>query len=278
MIEQPFRIQNSSGDGITGDLRYVDDGSTKPLLVVCHGFTAHKDWGPFPYFGKRLAALGFASIVFNFSHNGIGNDFRKFTEYDKFSRNTIGKELEDLRGVLDAVWHGEIGDKILDRGRVGVVGHSRGGGVAMLYASLDKRVRAAAAWSTVATFFRYTPHQREIWEREGCLPVTIRSMQTKLRYGIEMLRDLEANRERYDLVKAVGQLRIPLLLVHGEADMAVRPAEAEKLFGASNKSMTELILLPRAGHMFGVRSGSTKSTPIVEYVTELTAKWFHVHL
>jgi pimeloyl-ACP methyl ester carboxylesterase len=277
MIEKPFRIRNSSGDVITGDLRYVDDGLIRPVLVVCHGFTAHKDWGPFPFFGKRLAALGFATIVFNFSHNGIGDNFKKFTEYDRFSRNTIGKELEDLRGVINAIGRGELGDKILDRHRIGLVGHSRGSGVAMLYASLDDRVRAVTAWSTVATFFRHTPHQREMWEREGYLPVTIRSMRTKLRYGIEVLRDLEANREKYDLVKAVKQLRIPLLLVHGEADVSVKPAEAERLFEASDKSRTELIVVPHVGHMFGVKSGSTKSTPAVEHITELTAKWFHVH-
>jgi len=277
MVEQPFRIQNSSGDLITGDLRFTDDGLIKPLLVICHGFTAHKDWGPFPYFGKRLASLGFASIVFNFSHNGIGENFKKFTEYDKFSRNTIGKELEDLRALLDAVERGGVGAGVVDRTRIGLVGHSRGGGVAMLHASLDKRVRAVSAWSTVATFFRYTPHQREIWVREGYLPVTIRSMQTKLRYGIEMLRDLEANREKYDLVSSVQKINVPLLLVHGEADVSVKPAEAEKLFEASNKSLTELVLVPHVGHMFGVKSGATKSTPTVEHITELTAKWFHLH-
>lgn len=152
MVEQSFRIQNSSGDVISGDLRYVDDSTAKPLLVVCHGFNAHKDWGPFPLFGRRFAALGFASVVFNFSHNGIGDNFKKFTEYDKFSRNTIGKELEDLRALLDAVESGEVGNGTVDRRRVGLVGHSRGGGVAMLHASLDERVRAVAAWSTVATF------------------------------------------------------------------------------------------------------------------------------
>lgn len=278
MVEHAFRIHNSSGDVIAGDLRYLDNGNAKPLIIICHGFTAHKDWGPFPYFGKQFAALGFASIVFNFSHNGIGDDFTKFTEYDKFSHNTIGKELEDLQAVIDEVESGEVGGTFIDRGRTGLVGHSRGGGIATLYASLDKRIKAVAAWSTVATFFRYTPHQREMWERDGYLPVTIRSMQTKLRYGIEVLRDLEANKEKYDLAEAVQRLRIPLLLVHGEADVAVKPTEAEKLFAVSDKSKTELVIVPHAGHMFGVKSGATKSTPVLEHITELTAKWFHLHL
>jgi uncharacterized protein len=278
MVEQPFRIQNPSSDIITGDFRFVDDGSVKPLLIICHGFTAHKDWGPFPYFGRRFASLGFATIVFNFSHNGMGNDFRKLTEVERFSRNTIGKELEDLQSVIDASESGEIGGNVVETKRIGVVGHSRGGGVSILHASLDARVKAVAAWSTVATFFRYTQHQRDLWEMQGFLPVTIRSVRTKLRYGIEVLRDLEANLERYDLVKAVHRLAVPLLLVHGEADLSVKLAEAQKLYEVSDKTKTEFVPIEHAGHMFGVRSGSTKSTPVLEHVTDLTAKWFHLHI
>jgi dipeptidyl aminopeptidase/acylaminoacyl peptidase len=103
-------------------------------------------------------------------------------------------------------------------------------------------------------------------------------MKTRLRYGIEMLRDLEANKEKYDLVKAVQRLNVPLLLVHGQVDVTVKPVEAEKLFEASDRSRTELVMIDHAGHMFGVKSGSTKSTHDVERVAELTAQWFHRHL
>ena len=258
IVELAFSVKNSSGDTIAGDLRYIDDGRLKPVLLVCHGFTAHKDWGPFPQFGKQFARLGFASIVFNFSHNGISNNARKFTELEKFSRNTIGKELEDLRTVVDAVESREIGPSFVDSSRIALVGHSRGGGVSLLYASFDTRVKAIAAWSTVASFFRYTQHQKEEWERQGFLPITIRSMKTRLRYGIEVLRDLERNREKYDLVKAVQRLTVPLLILHGEADVSVKPEEARKLYEASDKSKTEFMLIPHAGHMFGVKSGATK--------------------
>jgi pimeloyl-ACP methyl ester carboxylesterase len=278
MVEQSFRIQNASGEDFAGDLRYVDDGRAKPLLVICHGFTAHKDWGPFPYFGRKFAELGFASIVFNFSHNGIGSDAKKFTELERFSRNTIGKELEDLRAVIDAVELEKVGSGAVDTSRIGLVGHSRGGGVAILLASLDPRVKAVAGWSTVATFFRYTSHQKELWEKQGYMPVTIRSLQTKLRYGIEVLQDLEANKGKYDLIKAVQRLTAPLLLVHGEADVTVRPVEAQKLFEASDRSKTELVLVEHTGHMYGVKSGSSKPNRAIEHITDMTAKWFHLHL
>lgn len=278
MVELPFRIRNSSGDAIAGDVRYVDDGGHRPLVIVCHGFTAYKDWGPFPFLGWKFAEEGFASVVFNFSHNGISGDFKRLEDGERFSRNTITKELEDLGAVIDAIESGEIGEGRIEKSRIGVAGHSRGAGIAILHSSLDARVKAVAAWSTISTFHRYTEHQKELWEQQGFLPVTIRSVKTKLRYGIEMLRDLEAHREMYDLVGAVRRLKVPMLLVHGEADVTVKPAEAEKLFEASDKSKTELVMIEHAGHMFGVKSGSAKSTPEIEHVVELTARWFHRHL
>ena len=278
VIESPFNLRNESGDVITGDFRYPEGGAALPLLIVCHGFTAHKDWGPFPYFGRRFAALGFASAVFNFSHNGMGSGSKRFTELQKFSRNTIGKELEDVGGILRAAVEGRLGAAIIDHSRIGIVGHSRGGGVAILYASREPRIRGVAAWSTVATFHRYTPHQREVWEHQGFLPVTVRGLRTRLRYGIEVLRDLEANREAYDIPRAVRALNVPLLLVHGAADVSVRPAEPESLYAVAERSRTEYVLLEGTGHTFGAKHPYRHGSPAVDHCVELTARWFHMFI
>lgn len=278
IVEHSFRIVNSSGDTISGDLRYEDGSGPRPPLLICHGFTAHKDWGPFPYFGEKFARLGFASIVFNFSHNGIGENFRRFSEIEKFARNTIGKELEDVRGVLDAVTGGEIGPGICDPARIGIVGHSRGGGVAILAGSYDPRVQAVSAWSTVGTFFRFTQHQRETWEREGYLPVKIRSAPTKLRYGLELLRDLDAKREFYDLKNAVRRLQVPLLLVHGAEDVSVKPKEAEELYAVADHAKSVLVILDHVGHSYGATSPFRGTNQTIEQITDLTAHWFKRHL
>jgi dienelactone hydrolase len=278
LIEQPFSLANASGDVVRGDLRYAGVPGGRGVLLICHGFTAHKDWGPFPYFGRRLAELGFVTIVFNFSHNGIGTNFKRFTEAEKFSRNTIGKELEDLRAVIDALTEGRLGNTVVDPSRIGLIGHSRGGGVAILSASRDHRIKGVAAWSSVSTFHRYTPHQKQAWERAGFLPVTIRGVRTHLRFGVEVLRDLEANRLTYDLREAVRRLRVPLLILHGGADVSVKPHEPEELYAAADASRTKYVILEGVGHSYGAPHPYHGHHPAVERVIELTARWFHPFL
>ena len=265
-------------DPVAHCLQHDQTNVKRPVIIICHGFTAHKDWGPFPYFGRRFADDGFVSIVFNFSHNGIGNNPTRFTEFEKFSRNTIGKELEDVRAIVDAVSSGEVGGDVVDSSRIGIVGHSRGAGVAIVSASFDDRIRSVAAWSGVSTFFRYTQHQQEVWEKQGYIPVTIKSSQTRLRFGIEVLRDLEANKEAYNISKAVQKLDVPLLLVHGKVDVSVKPKEAEDLFSVADKSRTELILLDHVGHMYGAKHPFKEPNPTIEHITDMTARWFQLHL
>jgi len=278
LVERSFSITNPSGDSISGDVRFLDDPAKKAVIVVCHGFTAFKDWGPFPHFGREFARLGFVSVVFNFSHNGIAPGKKKFSEFEKFSRNTIGKELEDVRAVVDAVAEGRVAEESADVTSIGIVGHSRGGGIALLSASNDPRIRAAAGWSTVATFQRYTDHQQQLWEREGYLPVSLKASRTRLRFGLEVLRDLQANKDRYDIHAAVRRLRIPLLLVHGAEDVSVKLREPESLYDVSDKARTQLVVLEHVGHIYGAKHPFGETNPAIEHIIGLTARWFHSHL
>ncbi len=278
VLEHPFRLNNPSGDVISGDLRVREGTRSAPAAIICHGFTAFKDWGPFPYIGRRFAEHGFVSVAFNFSHNGIGENFRKFTEFEKFSTNTIGKEIEDLRSIVGALRDGRLGAGVADTGKIAVIGHSRGGAIAILSAAEDDRIGAVSAWATVATVYRYSAHQKELWERQGYLPISIRASRTRLRFGLSVLRDLEANRDRYDLEKAMRRLRIPVLFVHGKADVSVRPEEPMRLYEASDKSRTEIVLLDHVGHTYGAKHPFRGHNPAVDNVVDLTAHWLSLHL
>jgi dipeptidyl aminopeptidase/acylaminoacyl peptidase len=274
LLERPFRLSTASGDIVRGDIRYRDDGGLKPVVLICHGFNTNKDWGPFPYLGKRLAEEGFCTIVFNFSHNGVG-DGSAFSGYDRFAHNTPGKELVDVQAILNALSQGELGNGVADRERVGMAGHSRGGGISILTAADDRRVRAVVAWSTISAFLRYTPEERTQWIKTGYLPLRYGSSRTLLRYNVSVLHDLEQNAERYDLVGGVRRLKVPLLFVHGSDDDIVSHEEAQELFDAADKSMSRLVLLPGAGHTYGVVHPFSGTTPATETLIAQTVEWFN---
>ena len=282
IIEHVFHVSTPSGVELYGDIRWKKEmsdsaGRKLPVIIVCHGFKAFKDWGPFPAIGRYFAESGFVSIVFNFSHNGIGKNFRKFSEREKFSVNTFSLELEDVNSILDAISMRRFDCRFMDSSKIGIVGHSRGGGIAIIKAREDKRITAVAAWSTVSHFDRYTESQRERWREKGYVGLPTINPDSLFRLRTDLLDDLEKNGERLNIKNAVHYLGKPLLLIHGTADLPVPIDEVKSLYEISDKTMTELILLKGIGHMYGARHPYVKPAPAMSRVLELTTAWFHKH-
>jgi len=283
IIERLFQLSTPSGADLYGDIRWraktpeVQDGKL-PVIIVCHGFKAFKDWGPFPAIGRHFAEAGFVSIVFNFSHNGIGKNFRKFSEREKFSINTFSLELDDVTTILDAVSNHRIDCPLIDKSNIGIVGHSRGGGIAIIKGSEDGRIKAVAGWSTVSYFNRYTEGQRKRWREKGYVGIPSINPESLFRLRTDLLDDLEKNGERLNIKRAVHDLSKPLLLIHGTADIPVPIDEVKSLYEESDKTITELILLDGVGHMYGARHPYNKPAPTMNRVLDLTSTWFHKYL
>lgn len=278
VVDHPFRILNASGNPIRGDLRYTDDGRRKPLILICHGFNTSKDWGPFPFCGISLAESGFATIVFNFSHNGVGEGSAVCTDYRAFSRNTPGRELEDIQAVLRAVSSGEIGGEVIDPDRIGMAGHSRGAGMSILTAASDQRIRAVVAWSTVSAFLRVSPDERARWVERGYHPLRYGLMRTMLRYDRSVLDDMDAHRSRYDLEAAARTLNVPTLFIHGDSDSIVPVDETLQLFHHSEDVPRKLEIVKGADHTYGTVHPFAGSTPELNRMLQLTSEWFHTSL
>jgi len=280
LVERPFQLTTPSGAQLYGDIRWKANNPDpkRPVIIVCHGFKAFKDWGPFPAIGRFFAEAGFVSLVFNFSHNGIGRDFRKFSEQKKFSINSFSLELDDLDTILAAIGSDQLNCPAIDQSIIGIVGHSRGGGVAIIKAHEDHRIKAVAGWSTVAYFDRYTDGQRKRWREKGFVELPSINPLSIFRLSTAILDDLEENKERLNIFRAVEKLHKPLLLIHGTADMPVPIEEAKKLYEVSDRTMTEFISLEGVGHMYGARHPYKKESPTMTHVLELTSAWFHKHL
>ena len=79
-----------------------NENMMSPCLIYVHGFKGFKDWGFIPYVGDYFSTRGFFVITFNFSHNGVGESLTEFNELEKFAKNTVSLEVEELTEIIDA--------------------------------------------------------------------------------------------------------------------------------------------------------------------------------
>ena len=276
--ELPFWVENARGDAVDGDVRFVADGGRKPVIVFCHGFKGFKDWGPFPEWGRRLAKAGFVSVHMNFSYNGVHRDRpTEFTELEKFAENTFTRELDDLQAVLDAVEEGTLPDAPIDPDRIGLIGHSRGGGTVILQAERDDRVGTLVTWSSVSTFVdRFTDEQIQDWERQGYTEIVNSRTGQVMRLNKGLYDDAMAHRDVLDVRGAAERIDVPWLVVHARDDEAVDFGAAETLAGATD---TAELMEAEGGHTFGGAHPFEGPVPeSLATVWDRTIDFFRLHL
>ena len=277
-MRKSFNLVNSSEEKIQGDIRYREGEKNAPVIVICHGFKGFKDWGFFPVLAERLADDGYVTITFNFSRNGIGADPNNFTELEQFAKNTYSHELSDLKTLIDAIASGDIGKNIIDPEKIGLLGHSRGGGVALLYASGDERIQCVATWSAIARVERYSDDVIKQWEKEGYIEMENKRTNQMMRLNKEFIDDIKKNSKKLNILKAAEKLEVPTMIVHGDSDESVPVAEANEIFEHLDGFGNELEIIEGGMHTFGIRHPVEGVTPEFEIVVDLTEVFFDKNL
>lgn len=276
----PFTIETPAGQTLHGLVDLPDNApGERPVVVICHGFKGFMEWGFFPYLATLLAERGFVAVRFNVAGTGQQPGDDLVTDPEAFKANTHSRELADLLAVLEAL--GEtIAPGRVDRHKIGLVGHSRGGGNAILAASHAPwcdRIRALVTWASVATFDRYSPQEKEAWRRDGSYPVVNARTGQQLALGIDLLEDLEQHGSELDILAAASRLRAPWLIVHGSGDESVALESANRLAGAAG-GKKELLILEEANHTFGSRHPFVGPTPHLIQALNATQTWFRRYL
>jgi dienelactone hydrolase len=258
------------------DVRAGGRNTPRPAVVVLHGFKGFKDWGMFPPLAERMARAGLTAVTFNASGSGV-DDTGEFTRPDRFGHNTFSAELDDLRRVVDALAAGELG--AAPPTAIGLLGHSRGGGIAVLSAARDPRVRALATWAAISSVERWSPAEQAAWRAAGVQEVTNTRTGQRLPLYTDVLDDIAAHAiGALDIMGAAARLTVPWLLVHGTADEAVSHLEAEALHAASGSPHTKFLPVDGAGHTFGAAHPWHGDTPHFREAADATLAWFATHL
>ena len=256
------------------DVRAGGRTSPRPAVLVLHGFKGFKDWGMFPPFAERLAQAGFTAVSPNLSGSGV-DDAGDFTLPERFGHNTFSAELQDASRVIDALIRGDLG--VPPPSTLGVVGHSRGGGIGVLQAARDHRIRALVTWAAISRVERWPEPQRKAWRAAGQTEILNSRTGQILPLYTDVLDDIERNAAALDIGAAAARLTIPWLIVHGTQDESVGFSEAESLKAAGRRS-ARLLPVEGGGHTFGALHPWRSSTPELTTVFHETLAWLTTHL
>lgn len=255
---------DSAGNTLRGTL-HVPDGASgrRPAIVTCHGFGGSSNGAGHPELGRALERAGYVVLRFDFRGCSASGGER--------GRIICLEEVEDLRNAITFVQSHER----VDPDRIGVIGASLGGSVAIYAAAIDPSIRVCAANGSIGNGerrFRFQYPDEAEWQR------FVQRLEEAKRYRQETGRSMMIN--RYDIVlipekrrasmppgsimefpaeTAISMLEFnpedvvheiaprPLLLVHPRHDDVVDKAESEHLAALAGQPC-ELHILETSEH------------------------------
>lgn len=249
------RIEGKHGKPILADLIFKDDGKAKPIVIFAHGYKGFKDWGAWEVMAEEFAKEGFFFVKFNFSHNGTGPEhLTEFHNIEAFGDNNYIIELDDLQSVIDWILLPDFSfAQQINPADIGLVGHSRGGGITLIKASEDKRITKLVTLASVSDYASRFPEGKklEAWEKKGVQYIVNTRTGQQLPHHYQFYKNFRENRERLNIKKAAKKLEIPHLIAHGSSDTTVSIGEAGNLFEWS--PAPKLLLVENADHVFGTK-------------------------
>ena len=249
-----FLIPGKHGKPMVTDVVFQENQIPKPIVVFVHGYKGFKDWGAWSSMAAQFAAAGFFFVKFNFSHNGgTPEQPIDFPDLEAFGNNNYSKELDDLGSVLDWLEQEDSVQKEVDLNHIYLIGHSRGGGMVLLKANEDNRVKKVITLASVSDYKSRFPQGTdfEAWKEQGVYYVVNGRTQQEMPHYFQFYEDFVQNEGRLTIEKATRNLAIPHLIIHGNQDTSVSIQEAENLKRWNPNATYEVI--EGADHVFNVK-------------------------
>ncbi|KAJ1400676.1 Serine aminopeptidase, S33 [Sesbania bispinosa] len=115
--QQRVIVPNKHGEKLVGILH---ESGTREIVVLCHGFRSSKEANAIVNIAAALGNAGISSFRFDFAGNGESDGSFQYGYY--------WREADDLHAITQ---HFHESNRVV----TAIVGHSKGGGVVLLYAS-----------------------------------------------------------------------------------------------------------------------------------------------
>jgi pimeloyl-ACP methyl ester carboxylesterase len=246
-VEEVRIFQDAAGHRVAGILSTPAE-PTDRMVVLCHGFLSSKNSTTNKTLTRLLTDHGVATFRFDFFGQGESQG--------PFSDMTLTIALGQAMSALDLV--ASAGFR-----RLGVMGSSFGGLVAVLTAAKRKDLRAVALKCPVGDFpevlrLEFGDAGMETWKLRREIPdvVTGGSQPIPLRYAL--YEDCLV----YDAYKAAESIEAPVLIVQGDCDALVPLSQSRRLMDAI-RTEKRLEILKGADHGFTKREDFHRMTTLI---------------
>lgn len=265
-IDKNIILNRESNRPILIDTFYSKEKTNQPIIIYCHGYKGFKDWGAWNLMAETIANTGICFVKFNFSHNGgtIENPI-DFPDLEAFGNNNYTKELKDLEDVIDWTQSRFKNSHNVNTDKIYLLGHSRGGGIAIITASEDNRISKLITLASVSAFGKRTSTTGDLeeWKKNGVKYVLNGRTKQQMPHYYQFYEDYKANEERLHIESAEKRLNIPHLIIHGDNDTSVSMDEALDLKKWNPKGHLEII--KGANHVFNVKHPWIENKPSSEF-------------
>lgn len=265
ITKETFSVLGAAGKPIFGDCTYDDKTTNSGTVIFIHGFKGFKDWGAHHLTAAFFAVHGYRYIKFNLSHSGVTeSNMNDVTDLEAFASNTISKELADVETVVTYVHN------TYPSSPIHLIGHSRGGGLAIIQAANDPRISKLITWSAISDFSSlWKKEQEEEWISTGKIEVINARTKEGMPLNSSLLEDFNQHKASFDIKAAAKRIHIPWLILHGDNDVNVDFSVAQEL--AQIQLNAKIQKIEGANHVFGASHPYT-STELPAQLKEVVEK------
>ena len=244
-------LKGESQKPVLIDLYYKKNQNSKNVIIFCHGYKGYKDWGAWDLVAEMFAKNNFLFIKMNFSHNGgTVQQPIDFPDLEAFGNNNFTKELADLETVINWISNNKELRHESNLNNISLIGHSRGGGTALIMASENNKISNIITWAGVSDFKSRFPSGEILqeWKSKGVFFIENARTKQKMPHYIQFYDNFKDNENRLNIKNAVNKLNIPYLIIHGSDDETVQLEEANSLH--SWNADNHLFIIENANHTF----------------------------
>jgi uncharacterized protein len=233
------------------DLTLNTENQSGGLILFLHGFKSFKDWGAWPWLANELASQGHIVVKINFSHNGVGineDALQDFTDLQAFAENNFTMQIADVGLVINDLANNNLIPQHLLK-NITCIGHSMGGGTALLAAATYPQITDVVALNPVSDFGNLIQHfDAEQWQKDNVIYVANARTNQQMPLHYQLYLDYNNNIENLNIIQAAAQIKKGFI-IYALNDETVAPRHSEAILAVNLK--LKFAQIKDTGHTFG---------------------------